>query len=174
MKQILSLMLVLALALGIGAWAQGKSGKDTTTQAQGKSEAAKSGATSSSQTAAKPATAQAGNKSKMAGAVDGWITDDMCGAKGANAGAEACTKKCIKEGAKAVFVNDADGKVWMISNPNAIRGHEGHHVRITGPMDAANKTVHVESLRMVGSAGDTTTPADPKSKEEKEKKKGKS
>ena len=30
--------------------------------------------------------------------VNGWITDAKCGAKGANAGAEACTKKCAGRG----------------------------------------------------------------------------
>ena len=32
--------------------------------------------------------------------VKGWVSDDKCGAKGANAGAEACTKKCLGAGAK--------------------------------------------------------------------------
>ena len=27
--------------------------------------------------------------------VNGWVVDDKCAAKGANAGAEACTKKCL-------------------------------------------------------------------------------
>ena len=31
--------------------------------------------------------------------VNGWISDSKCGVKGANAGAEACTKKCIAAGA---------------------------------------------------------------------------
>ena len=34
--------------------------------------------------------------------VKGWISDDKCGTKGANAGAEACTKKCLAAGAKMV------------------------------------------------------------------------
>lgn len=27
--------------------------------------------------------------------VNAWVVDDKCGAKGANAGGEACTKKCL-------------------------------------------------------------------------------
>ena len=27
-----------------------------------------------------------------------------------------------------MFVNDKDGKSWAISNPDAVKGHEGHHV----------------------------------------------
>ena len=30
--------------------------------------------------------------------VNGWITDAKCGAKGANAAGEACTKKCVAGG----------------------------------------------------------------------------
>ena len=32
--------------------------------------------------------------------VNGWVSDSKCGAKGANAGAEACTKKCLAAGEK--------------------------------------------------------------------------
>ena len=35
--------------------------------------------------------------------VNGWITDAKCGAKGANAGGEACTKKCVAAGEKMVI-----------------------------------------------------------------------
>jgi len=50
------------------------------------------------------------------GSWTGWITDSKCGAKAAHAGAEECTVKCIKEGAKYVFVNDADKKVYAIDD----------------------------------------------------------
>jgi len=33
--------------------------------------------------------------------VNGFVSDSKCGAKGANAGAAACTKKCIEGGASA-------------------------------------------------------------------------
>src|SRR3990172_4215800 len=38
----------------------------------------------------------------------GWITDSHCGAKGAKAGHTDCAVKCMKEGHKLVFLNDAD------------------------------------------------------------------
>jgi len=28
------------------------------------------------------------------------------------------------------FVSDKDGKSWTISNPEAVKGHEGHHVTL--------------------------------------------
>jgi hypothetical protein len=79
--------------------------------------------------------------------VKGWISDDKCGAKGANAGAEACTKKCLGAGAKMVIVTDGDSKVLMVDNPDALKGHEGHHVAVTGTV--SGDSVHVASVKMI-------------------------
>ncbi len=79
--------------------------------------------------------------------VNGWISDSKCGAKGANAGAEACTKKCIAAGASPVVVTDADQKVLTVDNPDALKGHEGHHVAVTGHIDGDK--IHVDSLKML-------------------------
>ncbi len=79
--------------------------------------------------------------------VKGWVVDDKCGAKGANAGAEACTKKCLAAGAKMVVVTDGDQKIVGIDNPEALKGHEGHHVAVTGTMKG--DAIHVESVKMM-------------------------
>ncbi len=79
--------------------------------------------------------------------VNGWITDAKCGAKGATAAAEACSKKCIAAGEKAVFVTDSDKKVLAIDNQDAIKGHEGHHVALTGT--EKGDSIHVSSLKML-------------------------
>jgi hypothetical protein len=79
--------------------------------------------------------------------VNGWIVDAKCGVKGANAGAEACTKKCAAAGEKMVLVTDGDQKVLAIDNQDAIKGHEGHHVAVTGHV--GKDSVHVESLKMM-------------------------
>ena len=79
--------------------------------------------------------------------VNGWITDSKCGAKGANAGAEGCTKKCLAAGAKVVVVTDADQKVLMVDNPDALKGHEGHHVAVTGSV--TGDSIHVDSVKML-------------------------
>lgn len=80
--------------------------------------------------------------------VNGWVTDSKCNAKGANAKAEACTKKCLDAGAKMVIVTDKDQKVLMVENPDALKGHEGHHVAATGHI--SGDSIHVESVKMVG------------------------
>jgi hypothetical protein len=79
--------------------------------------------------------------------VKGWISDDKCGAKGANAGAEACTKKCLAAGAKMVVVTDSDQKILAVENPDALKGHEGHHVAVSGHV--AGDSIHVMSVKML-------------------------
>ena len=46
------------------------------------------------------------------------------------------------------FVGDKDGKSWTVTNPEAVKGHEGHHVTLTAQLDAAKSEVHVMSLKM--------------------------
>jgi len=79
--------------------------------------------------------------------VNGWIVDAKCGAKGANAGAEACTKKCIAAGEKMVVVTDGDQKVLAVDNQDALKGHEGHHVAVTGTV--TKDSIHVGSVKML-------------------------
>lgn len=79
--------------------------------------------------------------------VKGWVTDSKCGVKGANAKAEACTKKCLEAGAKMVIVTDDDQKVLTVDNPDALKGHEGHHISATGTV--SGDTIHVNSMKML-------------------------
>ena len=79
--------------------------------------------------------------------VNGYVADSKCGAKGANDKAAECTKKCLKEGAKMVVVTDGDQKVLTVENPDALAGHEGHHVAVTGHV--TGDSVHVESVKMI-------------------------
>ena len=46
------------------------------------------------------------------------------------------------------FVSDKDGKTWTISNPDAVKGHEGHHVTLKAKADADKGEVKVVSLKM--------------------------
>jgi hypothetical protein len=48
-----------------------------------------------------------------------------------------------------MFVSDKDSKSWTISNPDAVKGHEGHHVTLQAHADADKNEVHVVSLKMV-------------------------
>jgi len=46
------------------------------------------------------------------------------------------------------FVSDSDSKSWTVTNPDAVKGHEGHHVVLTAHVDADTNQVDVVSLKM--------------------------
>lgn len=77
--------------------------------------------------------------------VNGYVSDSQCGAKG-KTNAE-CTKKCLEKGAKMVVVTDKDDKVLTVANPDALAGHEGHHVAVTG--EVSGDSIHVDSVKML-------------------------
>ncbi len=69
------------------------------------------------------------------------------------------TTKAEKMSAKAVAVSgtvsadgktfvDKDNKSWTVTNPEALKGHEGHEVTLTAHVDAAKNEVHVVSVKM--------------------------
>jgi hypothetical protein len=85
--------------------------------------------------------ARAADSSKL----NGWISDEMCGAKHAGTG-QACVKKCIEGGEKPVFVDEAKKEVWAIQNPEAVKDFYGAHVTVTATADPAKKTVHIDRI----------------------------
>lgn len=86
--------------------------------------------------------------------VDGWVSDSQCGADHASKGPNpSCVAKCIKGGAKPVFVDDAKNMVWTIENPDVVKAHYGHHIQMTGTEDAATKQVHIDSVSMLADQG---------------------
>jgi hypothetical protein len=80
------------------------------------------------------------------GSWTGYISDSKCGAKGANSQAGECTTKCVKEGAKYVFVNDADKKVYVVDAQDKVAAHAGHHVTVKGTVDG--DTLKLSSIDM--------------------------
>jgi hypothetical protein len=71
------------------------------------------------------------------------------------------------EGGKTTFVNDKDKQSWDISNPDAVKGHEGHHVSIKAKLNEADHSLTVDKLKMMRKAKQTE---ETKKEEEKEKK----
>jgi hypothetical protein len=93
------------------------------------------------------ATAMAFDDMGKSTTVNGWVSDSKCGAKGANSGAEACTKKCLDAGAKMVIVTDKDQKVLTVDNPDVLKDHVGHHIAVTGHV--MGDSIHVDSAKML-------------------------
>lgn len=77
----------------------------------------------------------------------GYISDSHCGAKGAKEGHAECATKCVKEhGAKYVFVDDTDHKVYAIDAQDKVAAHAGHHVTVKGTVEGDN--LKLESIDM--------------------------
>jgi hypothetical protein len=67
-------------------------------------------------------------------------------------------KGTISEDGKTL-VRDSDGKSWTIANPDAVKGHEGHHVELKGTADASAGQIQVTGVKMLKGAK-TSTPKD--------------
>jgi hypothetical protein len=80
--------------------------------------------------------------------------DDM---KSDNAKAEKMSKGAVSIVGKVgddgkTVIRDKDNKTWKVSNPDVLKGHEGHHVRVRAHVDADKDEIHVTSVRMLKSA----------------------
>ena len=84
------------------------------------------------------------------GSWTGWIADSKCGVAAAHDGARDCTIKCVEEGAKYVFVNDADKKVYVVDAQDKVAPHAGHHVTVKGTVDG--ETLKLTSIDMASAA----------------------
>ena len=86
----------------------------------------------------------------------GWISDESCAAQHTKPGRADCVEKCWRGGAsvghpewkpqRAVFVADENGAIWIVENPEAVKKFPAAHVTISGKLDAAKKTIHVEKI----------------------------
>jgi hypothetical protein len=86
--------------------------------------------------------------------VNGWVSDSQCGAAHGKSGPNpSCVAKCIQKGAKPIFVDDAKSDVWTIDDPDAVKGHYGHHIEATATVDASTKVVHITKVTMLADQG---------------------
>lgn len=120
MKEILRMAVVFALALLVGASSQASASKRKSTAP---------GTTGST--------------------VSGYITDSVCGVKAVSAGYTDCTTKCLTKGAQIVIVVDRTHTMLTIENPDVVKGHECHHVLVTGDVNTQTSVIHIYSLRII-------------------------
>ena len=100
-------------------------------------------------------------------------------AKGGNAAAKSdmaaetsvngtvTTNKAGKPALKA----DSDGKIWTIANPEVVKGHEGHHVTVSGHPDAAKSSIHIMKVDMMAASKGDSMGSDMGKMKKKHKKK---
>jgi len=70
-----------------------------------------------------------------------------------NMNADTTAKKAASVSGKIsddgkMFMDDKDNKNWTISNPDAVKGHEGHHVTVKAHVDAAKNEIHVTAVKI--------------------------
>ena len=82
----------------------------------------------------------------------GWFSDITC-AKGRVENGEigpnntVCVKKCLDEGAIAVFISEQAKAMFVVKDHPALKEDVGYHVELTGVVDEEAKTVSVRSVK---------------------------
>ncbi len=77
---------------------------------------------------------------------------DMGKASAAKAPLKTLKGTVKADGDKLTFVNDADQKAWNVMNPETLKGHEGHHVRLSAHVYADKNSIHVMKVKMLKQA----------------------
>jgi hypothetical protein len=88
-----------------------------------------------------------------AGTWTGWITDDACGAKRHDAAHASCAAKCFEKGAKAVFYNNADQKLYQLDKQDVAKKEAGHEVTVKGTVNG--DAITVDSIAATAPASKT-------------------
>lgn len=74
-----------------------------------------------------------------------WVSDDKCGAKGADPGHAGCAKTCVGNGAAIIVItNDKKHTIYKVDNQDAVKNHVGELVKVTGTV--TGDTVHVDKV----------------------------
>jgi hypothetical protein len=82
------------------------------------------------------------------------LAQDTQGAGDSAKAAPAPPLKNIKgtvkaDGDKITFVADKGMQSWDVVNPEALKGHEGHHVEVSAHVYADKNAIHVMSVKML-------------------------
>jgi hypothetical protein len=56
------------------------------------------------------------------------------------------------EGGSLTFVADKDQKSWTVDNPEVLKGHENHHVKVKAHVDADKGSIHITDVKMAEAA----------------------
>ena len=94
-----------------------------------------------------PANDKTDTKNAKLETVTGVVSDAKCGAAAHDAD---CVKKCEEAGEPLVIVNDKDKSVMSVKNPEVLKGHEGHHVRLKAHVYPDN-SLHIMNVAMMKS-----------------------
>lgn len=96
-----------------------------------------------------PASLLAGDPGGEGSSWTGWVTDENCGAKGANAEHKGCAESCVKRGARWALYSPSDKGIYILSNQKDAAAMAGQEVTVKGKLDKENKTIEVASMEAV-------------------------
>ena len=70
----------------------------------------------------------------------GWFSDDRCALPRGKSGTytatnSECARRCVKEGAKLVFIADQEKAVWMLNASDRFAEDIGYYVRVKASLD---------------------------------------
>jgi hypothetical protein len=92
-----------------------------------------------------------------AATLTGWVSDESCGAAHVKPGKESCVEKCLRGGAsvghpewapqRMVLVSEDGKTIWIVENPDALKGLAGQHVAVDATLHSRTKSVRVLRLR---------------------------
>lgn len=73
--------------------------------------------------------------------------------KGDNAKAKQLSMKVVGMSGRVsndgkTFISDKGNHTWTVSNPDALKGHEGYEVKVKGCLDTTNNEIHVISVKV--------------------------
>src|SRR5262245_42478296 len=77
----------------------------------------------------------------------GWITDEWCGAKNANADGKGCALDCFKKGSKLVLYVPETKKIVPLDDQKMASENVGIQVQVTGTMQG--ETLKVSKIEPV-------------------------
>ena len=80
----------------------------------------------------------------------GWITDQWCGAKNANAAGADCARACAEKGSALVLFSD--GKLYGLSDQTLAKEHIGHKVLVKGTIEEESKVMEQHQAAMAANA----------------------
>jgi hypothetical protein len=85
----------------------------------------------------------------------GWFSDEGCAAAKLKAdeitpNGTACVKKCLEDGAAAVFVDPKARAMYQVKDYPTVKDDVGYYLEVKGVLDANARTISVRSVKHLG------------------------
>src|SRR5712692_7585450 len=84
----------------------------------------------------------------------GWFADEACAVARAKSGTftptnPECALRCVKKGAKLVFIAEQQKAIWSVARPDGYVEHIGEFLGIGGVLDDASSLMQNESIKTI-------------------------